>query len=384
MSDVANDAPRKFDSRYVDGIRGFSSLAVAIYHCMLFIGLTGTAAASWPVLFWLTRNGYQGVPIFIVLSGFVLMIAVSRAGKGKLPQGMRHYIWRRFRRIVPPYWVALALSLGLIAAVPLMQSRAGTKWDDKLPIDWQAIVAHIFLVHDVNPNWTNKINGPMWSVSVEWQIYFLMPLLILPLWRWLGKWVAVPLVFALSLVPHFIGVQQKHHHLHFLPHFLGSLDRLHPWFIGLFAVGMLAADLLTNSKVNTRFFWVPFVAVLAAIFVDAHPAEANVWLSESLLGIATAMLVMWLAGRPRALVHRILTSRPSLGLGKMSYSLYLVHSPLLALGNLILMQYNLPLALHATLMYALVLPLAISAAFGFHWGIERHFMTAHQQELKIR
>jgi peptidoglycan/LPS O-acetylase OafA/YrhL len=384
MSDLEGDAPRKFDSRYVDGIRGFSSLAVAIYHTMLFIGLTGTAAASLPVVFWLTRNGYQGVPIFIVLSGFVLMIAVSRAGKGKLPHGVRHYIWRRFRRIVPPYWVALVVSLGLIAAVPLMQTRAGTKWDDKLPIDWQAIVSHVFLVHDVNPNFTNKINGPMWSVSVEWQIYFLMPLLILPLWRWLGKWVAVPVVFALSLVPHFIGVQQKHHHLHFVPHFLGSLDRLHPWFIGLFAVGMLAADLLTNSKVNTRLFWVPFIVVLAWIFVFAHFAEANVWLSESLLGIATAMLVMWLAGRPRALVHRVFTSRPSLGLGKMSYSLYLVHSPLLALGNLILLQYKLPLALHATLMYVVVLPFAIAVAFGFYWGIERHFMTAHQQELRIR
>ena len=384
MSDLAESTPRKFDSRFVDGIRGFSSLAVALYHTMLFIGVTGTAAASLPIVFWLARNGYQGVPIFIVLSGFVLMIAVSMAGLGKLPQGFRHFIWRRFRRIVPPYWAALALSLALITAIPLLQSRSDTKWDGQLFVDWQSVASHIFLVHDLNPSWTNKINGPMWSVSVEWQIYFLMPLLILPLWRWLGKWVAVPLVFALSLAPHFIGVQQKHHHLRFLPQYLGNLDRLHPWFIGLFAVGMLAADLLTNSKVRARFFWVPFAIILSGIFAFAHLAEANAWLSESLLGIATAMLVMWLAGRPRALVHRLLTSRPSLGLGKMSYSLYLVHMPFLAIGNLVLMQNDLPVALHATLMYALVLPLAIALAFGFHWGIERHFMTSHQQELKIR
>lgn len=376
--------PRSFETDFVDGIRGVSSLAVAILHTMLFTGLSGAAALNLPVLYWATRNGYQGVAVFIVLSGFVLMLAVSKVGNGKLPKGFGQYIWRRFKRIVPPYWVALLLSLALIWAIPLLQTKAGTRWDGKIPFDWQGILAHVFLVHDLSPAWITKINGPMWSVAVEWQIYFLMPLLILPIWRWLGKWVGVSTVIVLSFIPHVIGELQKLGHLKSMPSFIADMDGVHPWYLGLFAIGMLAADLLTNTKLQGRFFWIPIV--LALIFVFAYPdvAKSENWLSETLLGTSTAMLVIWLALRPKALLYRLLSTRPALGLGKMSYSLYLIHSPLLALGNLILLQYGLSLAVQAALMFGVILPLAIFCALIFHWLVERHFMTSHQKALIIR
>lgn len=376
--------PRSFDTDFVDGIRGVSSLAVAILHTMLFTGLSGAIALNLPVLYWATRNGYQGVAVFIVLSGFVLMLAVSKAGKGKLPKGFGRYIWRRFRRIVPPYWAALLISLVLIWSVPLLQTKAGTRWDGKISFDWQGILAHVFLVHDVSSSWITKINGPMWSVAVEWQIYFLMPLLILPLWRWLGKWVAVPTVLVLSFMPHVIGELQKLGHLKSIPSFIGDLDRVHPWYLGLFAIGMLAAELLTNSKLKGRFFWIPFVLAIGFIFSYPDLAQAENWFSETLLGSATAMLVIWLALRPKTWLYRLLSTRPALGLGKMSYSLYLIHSPLLALGNLILLQYGLSLGVQTALMFGVVLPLAIISALLFHWLVERHFMTSHQKALIIR
>ena len=381
---MTENEPRLFDTNFVDGIRGLSSLAVAILHTMLFTGLTGAVALNLPALYWATRNGYQGVAVFIVLSGFVLMLAVSKTREAMLPKGFRHFIWRRFRRIVPPYWGALILSLILIWSVPLLQVKSGTRWDGKIPFDWQGIVSHIFLVHDLNPNWITKINGPMWSVAVEWQIYFLMPLLILPLWRWFGKWIALSLAVLLSYIPHLIGVLQQNHHLKSIPSYISDQDRLHPWYLGLFAIGMMAAELLTNSKIQGRLFWIPISLVIPAIFVFPDLAQSENWLSEPLLGISTAMLVIWLALRPKVLLYRFLTLKPILGLGKMSYSLYLIHSPLIALGNLILLQYQLSIVLHASIMLLVVLPLAICSALVFHWLIERHFMTSHQKSLIIR
>jgi peptidoglycan/LPS O-acetylase OafA/YrhL len=351
---------------------------------MLFTGLSGAVALNLPVLYWATRNGYQGVAVFIVLSGFVLMLAVSKTGKAKLPKGFGNFIWRRFRRIVPPYWVALILSLLLIWSMPIMQVKSGTKWDGKLGFDWQGIAAHVFLIHDFIPEWMTKINGPMWSVAVEWHIYFLMPLLILPLWRWFGKWVALGVVLVIGYLPLIIAEMQNNHHLMSVPAFISKLDRVHPWYIALFAIGMLGAEILTNTKIQAKLFWIPFVVVFAGLFTYPDLAQSENWLSELLVGISTVMLVIWLALRPKTLVYRFLSTKPILGLGKMSYSLYLVHSPLLALGNLILLQYGLPLGVHALWMFGVVLPLAITVAFVFYWLVERHFMTSHQKALIIR
>ncbi len=70
------------------------------------------------------------------------MIPVARNTEYKFPKGLKTYFFRRFKRIVTPYWAALILSLILIYSVPVMQTQSGTKWDDKLPVTWDAIVGH--------------------------------------------------------------------------------------------------------------------------------------------------------------------------------------------------------------------------------------------------
>ncbi len=373
---------KPFDSTYIDGLRGFSALSVAVYHTILFSGLAGASAIAFPELYSLVRNGFLGVPIFIVLSGFVLMLPVISAKSYRLPKGFGHYIFRRFRRIVPPYWVALALSLGLIALSPLLQVASGTKWDDKIPVTTEAIVGHVLLIQNFVGGMTT-INGPMWSVAIEWQIYFLMPLLLLPLWRKFGSTFALVVTAALTLTPAaLLSFNELTGRLDSLVPFAKAFGRHHPWFLLLFAVGMFAAELAANEKVRARWFWVPMIPSSLFVYFFADLANSNRALSETLVGASTALLVVWLAKNGTSKVTRLFSSKPMVRLGHMSYSMYLVHSPLLALGNLLLLQRSLEPTTHLALMYLVVLPCAIFVSWMFHLTVERHFMTAHQSQLR--
>ena len=373
----------RFESSYVDGLRGLSSLAVAIFHTSLYIGLAGTAASSLPQLFWFTRNGYLGVPIFIVLSGFVLMIPVARNTEYVFPKGMKTYFYRRFKRIVPPYWAALVLSLILIYSVPVMRTQSGTKWDDKLPVTWDAIVGHFLLIQDFVGG-SIKINGPLWTVALEWQIYFIFALIMLPLWRFIGKWATLAIVAMVTLVPYLVTVVYagtgKLKSLMGLATEIES-QHIHQWYVLLFALGMLAAELAGSSKVKWRGLWLPAVLAFGYVFYNPEFGEKNKAAVEVLIGLSVALLLVWLAKNSKNLVNRFLSSKPMLELGNMSYSIYLIHSPLLALGNLLLLPLALNTGIQATLMYLLVLPLALAISRVFHVLIERRFMNTHQREL---
>ena len=54
------------------------------------------------------------------------------------------------------------------------------------------LISHLLLVHNLSSAWFHQINAPLWSVATEWQIYFLLPLILLPLFRRAG--IAVTLV----------------------------------------------------------------------------------------------------------------------------------------------------------------------------------------------
>ncbi len=116
---------------YLDGIRAAASLYVVLFHAGLGVG-------PEPVPGW-TRNlqrafsfGHDAVAVFIVLSGYCLMLPIARAD-GRLARGVRSYFGRRAWRILPPYFAALAGSWLLLALVPSLETPTGTIWDDTFP-----------------------------------------------------------------------------------------------------------------------------------------------------------------------------------------------------------------------------------------------------------
>jgi peptidoglycan/LPS O-acetylase OafA/YrhL len=368
-------APARLDFAFADGVRAVAALGVALFHTYVFTGMKGSTQIL-PDFLVALRLGQSAVPIFIVLSGFVLMLPVARRNDLRYRGGALQYIQRRARRILPPYFAAMIFFLLLIWAVPLLQQPSGTVWDSKVPVTPWGVLSHFLLLHNLSRETLYQINGPAWSVATEWQIYFAMAFLLLPLWRRIGGVVTVIAAVGIGWAIHFV---------------MPSLDGAHFWFLGLFAFGMAAAQLVVRG---TRIPLLgPGVAVLSiasvGMIVLKNPLVVSYdWLSETILGFVVALALVWLAQRSlvgsKTFAHRVLESKFLVWIGTWSYSAYLIHSPLLGLGNLLLLPLGMPLWLHFVVMVLVVLPLALTCAYGFHVVVERRFMTGHQSRTAMK
>ena len=218
---------------FLDGLRALAALAVLLHRARLQV---------WP-----KAHGFDGrlaVDLFIVLSGFCLTLPLLKTTT--LQGGALRFLGRRVRRILPAYYGALALSLALIWA--LIDAQTGSHWDVSLPVTRNGIIAHLVLLQDVfHPH---EINHALWSIAVEWHIYFLFPLLVLA-WRRLGPWANAGLAIALSLT----GFHCLHNTV---------LTGVTVHFVGLFALGMLGASLAFGRAPRLECVWPTLTAALTA------------------------------------------------------------------------------------------------------------------------
>ena len=162
---------------YLDSLRALAALYVIVQHALLHTQLTKMK------LPWLQQLlvdsfsfGHYAVDLFIVLSGFCLMLPVVK-NNGRLRTGALQFFKKRARRILPPYYLAMAASLVLIFAI--IGQKTGTHWDESIPVGGKDIFTHLFLIQDLFHDTSSTINHAFWSISVEWRIYFLFPLLVL-------------------------------------------------------------------------------------------------------------------------------------------------------------------------------------------------------------
>jgi peptidoglycan/LPS O-acetylase OafA/YrhL len=364
---------------FLDGLRGLAALAIVGYHAFLFTGLENQTTQGLPAAAHVFLLGQLAVAMFIVLSGFVLSAPAIRRG-GVLPRGTTDYLRRRARRILPPYYAAIGVSLALIAAFPVLQHRAGTAWDSKIPVTPAGILSHVLLIQDVMPQWIFQADGPLWSIAVEWQLYFFLPFALLPLRR---RWGTVPTVLTAGLAGPLLAIAVP-----------GS-QIAHPWLLGCFALGMLAADMVYGGA-DFRFHPLltrcarPAVLVPATVASVAAFAAVAPKLSNALViadTVTAALVAAWIVAVATGAsplvrrVKRILESRALLTVGMFSYSIYLVHAPVLALLNLESLHWRLPLAGRLALMVAVAAPLAVGVGYLFHRLVEKRFLTSHQRSV---
>ncbi|QYI97632.1 acyltransferase [Curtobacterium flaccumfaciens pv. flaccumfaciens] len=379
-------APR-LDLAHIDGMRGILAAFVVVAHTVQFTGVAGSVATSMPFVYRVLSAGDLRVPAFIAISGFTMMIAVSGRHDLRLGTSYGAYAKRRIRRLVPPYLAALVLALALIAFVPVMNEPHGTVWDDKLPVTLQGIVTHVFLLHNLSPEWITSINGTLWSLPIEMQLTLLMPVLLL-LWRRTHPVVVIVVSFALAVLSIATGV--------------GAWSA--PHFLGVFGVGMYGAFLVIGSEDDLRrrrpravqrmlrhqrSVLVVALVVLTAAFaqVAAAPGIVHGAVTGTVAGLGITLLLMVLAEGQRTGrvgthgVRRFLGGRRLVQSGLVSYSVFLVHSPLLALGNLLLLPLGLPTPAQFGLMLFVVAPVVVAVCVVFAVLVERPFMNSHQRAL---
>lgn len=298
-------------SRYLPPLTGIRALAA-----MLVLGLHAdqNLPAGVAVIFPFLTRGYLGVDFFFVLSGFIIahvyMERLAHLRRGAI----QVFLWHRFIRIYPVHVTVLGALVVLVAfaraaGVPMNYAQDWRGAD----IPWQLILLHAWGVVE-KPTW----NAPSWSISAEWFAYLLFPLLA-PALIWVrdrtSAWlIAAAVLAATALLYAVIGWS--------LNTWVGApaLTRVFGEF--LCGAALCRALALTGDPRHSSADLVG-AGALVAFFVGASTGLPDFVL------IALLALTILGAATSEGFFAGTLGSRPLVWLGEISYSIYMVHFPVL-------------------------------------------------------
>lgn len=323
-----------------DGLRGVAALVVVLHHALLSYPILravhedGPAVAEagslawWMVhtplhLFW---AGGEAVFVFFVLSGAVLAMQTTKPGFS-----WRAYYPARAVRLYGPVWGSIVFAILIFLAVRALSPAAGAAWVSERGTDLSPLSilkAGIFL------RGTQGFNGPLWSLL--WEVIFsvLLPLFILVLVRAQLRW---PTRMALVFVAMTIGSLLRSE----IPA-IGNLLL----YMSMFGIGVIfAAEHVTfrayaervQRAGNGRTIWtLLMVAGLLALcsywFIQPAGLPVQVTHLAFPIQLAGAAVIVFCVAFDRH-GRRFFESGPALWLGKISFSLYLVHDPIILAVN---------------------------------------------------
>lgn len=308
------ERPGRIDS--VDGLRALAFLLVFAFHTWEFAGRPYIPVVS-TVISQNTRPDF-----FVVLTGFVLFLPFARDPSRAGSFRSRPYLRRRLRRIVLPYYAALVLAVLLPQTLVVIVRAVG------LEASWQPVptvgdlLSHVTFTHMFFPEYWDGINGSLWTMSLEMQLYLLFPLLVV-LWHRFG-WKGLVMALVGSLA-YRVGAGLLVADADFPVDFLVAATAVGRFMEFLAGVG--AAVLMFRWREHRPRHLGPAVLVAA---VGGYVLATQGWPSwlavrETALGLTFGALIV--AAVTFAPVERVFAWRPVSWLGYRAYSMFLVHQP---------------------------------------------------------
>jgi len=364
----------------LDCIRGIAALVVVVHHCLLtqpafsdfFFSnwRTEPSSAVEQIMFHtplrIVWDGYEAVTLFYVLSGLVLALPWI---EGRPPSYFSYSI-KRICRIYLPYCAAVGIAAILNTVLNPYSTVPGlSAWVNTMTWTHPAY-PHVLLDHALMIGHYNSVNGVIHSLIWEMRVSLLFPLLIVPIARW-RMWgafgVAVALTALIGGIQIAYGGGAPALNLVQPGSVAGKVGRFAlelqwtAYYGYFFVLGSVIANYLGVLRRLGRIAWVLLVAGLLTIqghWSHLHAAQ------EVMVAIGSALIIM--AALPQGPIHAALSHRWLRWVGRISYSLYLVHVPLL-LTAVILLHGLVPMA---AILFAV--PFAsLLVAWGFHeWVTE--------------
>lgn len=327
--------------RSLDGLRGVAALSVVLYHALLVVPAVSVlyiekaeATPSTPE-WWLFRTplrllmpGHEAVLIFFVLSGFVLTLPLLSHRQSV--RSVLAYYARRILRLYIPVWGAVGVALLLALAVQRDPSMGSSWLATHVPPTPSAVWRDLVLLLG-----TSNLDSPLWSLT--WEVWFslLLPAMFV-LFRvarvhdwWLG---GIVLLVGLSAVSRFPAVIDA------LPQSWLTGGMLQ--YLPVFGIGMIIAsrrETVAAFATRIRSWWPVIVAALLLLIspslVPTGPGYtplAAVLAAASLAGVAGVVFIAL-----EAPVKGWLETRPAQWAGTRSFSVYLIHEPILVAAALL-------------------------------------------------
>jgi peptidoglycan/LPS O-acetylase OafA/YrhL len=302
----------------IDGLRAVAVLLVVVFH-------------AFPNSM---RGGFIGVDVFFVISGYLISgIIFGQLANSRF--SIADFYVRRVRRIFPALLLVMAASLlaGWFILLPDEFAKLG-----KHAAAGAAFLSNVVLWREAGYFDDDAALKPflhLWSLGVEEQFYLAWPLILALVWRWRGR-ALVPILAlaslsAASFVANIAFIDRSPTAVFFLP-----FTRFWELMIGaMLAYQRMApsssATAETSPVLRSVASWCGLLAIAgAAAVIDKSSRFPGFW---ALLPAMGAALILW-AG-PQAAVNRsLLSMRPVVYIGLISYPLYLWHWPLLALARI--------------------------------------------------
>jgi peptidoglycan/LPS O-acetylase OafA/YrhL len=370
----------------IEGLRGIAVLWVVVFHYVVVrSGQFADPLIAWidasPFLKIIVRNGFLGVDLFFLITGFLLTLPwFKHQSEGRQLPSAREFYIRRARRILPAYYVQLALLFFLF--LPLLNP---TLWRAARDFVLANLGLHALFLHYTTPysSASLNINGPLWTLALEMQYYLLLP--VLAFWFVRAPYIAAATLLAAALVWKALALHDLQVLISLyaniaarwnppeatLRHFAGTQL---PAYLGHFALGILCGRAwLANRARPPRPITAALLALLSACALlglyavlagDATWAGEHAWV---LIPAAMATVIWATVSRRPAWGSKLLGIAPLTSIGRVSYSMYLYHLPLLLLFN----KYAPELAGFAFPLYFAFLVAVSALSF---YLIERPFM----------
>lgn len=308
-------APPTADRRaypFIDAIRGVASLVILAHHLLTYVPRTDETLAAVPLLhhvvWW---YGGLATQVFLVISGFVGGVSLARATPEAADLGRLLLV--RYLRLALPAVATLLFAIVLYAIVP--PSWAVFPLFDE--ISAPGVLAHVAFLQDVL-GYPSLLAG-FWYLSIDWQCNAVLSLLIIvqdALLRRLPGLSRSTQGFAALGLPMLVAVLSL-----FVWNGAVAHEIYATYFFGIVFLGTLAG-LAVAGRIPPAIFW----AYVAATAVAAGAAVVQ---SRPHLAVAlTAGVAIYLLAQRQPVAASRADSLPMLGwLGRISYSLFLVHYP---------------------------------------------------------
>ena len=305
--------------------------------------------------------GYVGVDVFFVLSGFL----ITYVHHGELGGGVTHwreFLWKRFVRIFPIYWLVLALSV-----LPSLLSRLASGRRPLIDMGLDALPGTLLL-------WIGgglpEIVGVAWSLQFEILFYLSFCVLLLHV----GLGLTLYAAWAALSVAQAYGVLHSP-----LPLSLGDPMCLE-FLLGV-AAGLIArrAPLFTLPG---QGLLVAAALVAAVVYERIGPQGTHAFGGRIALGLAVAALILTLVAWERRRPARL--PRPLAALGATSYSLYLSHCLLINIALAALAKVGLYRLLPESVLFLVAMTVALVGGWALGRWVELPVVAWLRRQYRAR
>lgn len=290
-------------------VRGLAAWLVVFYHSLEFLRVT-TPGLPEPI-FNIISHGHMAVDFFFVLSGFIIFINYYHKFQTTFLRNIREFYWNRFSRVYPVH--ILMLGAYLCLAIAFLNFSAS----QSLPPTYntQSFLQNAFLIHAWQNNLTSW-NVPSWSISAEWFVYLLFPIIAVFFEKFL-KGIISNIIFSIFLLitaQALIMLQPPNSDYQFIQ--LPLVRVTHEFLLGSIAgsIYIYHHDWLVKYQ--------PFLLVIVGlIFCSNYFLNIP---SYIVLSAICFLAILWMS-TDKSWVTKALHNRVLVYLGEISYSTYMVH-----------------------------------------------------------